>query len=233
MPKRASAAGIALGGGDRLLEGAGETADFLLLDAERRKRLDHVHAVPGHLAEDAMVVEQGHRDQLGEQAWLAALDRLPQRAGARRPRAGRTRSPTSARARAPRARPRSARRAARSARAAALRAAARAPPVPRARARAASPAPQRRPGRCRRRSSRGGPRAPSRRRRASKAERETSTAPIGTSPPDSALARQIMSGSSPQCSRARKRPVRPSPVWTSSQTNSVPASRHSRWAAAR
>ena len=30
-----------------------------------------------------------------------------------------------------------------------------------------------------------------------------------------------MSGSSPQCSSARKRPVRPRPVCTSSQTNSV------------
>ena len=36
-----------------------------------------------------------------------------------------------------------------------------------------------------------------------------------------------MSGSSPQCSSARKRPVRPSPVCTSSQTNSAPCSRHS------
>ena len=58
---------------------------------------------------------------------------------------------------------------------------------------------------------------------ASNAARETSTAPIGTSPPESALARQIMSGSSPQCSSARKRPVRPMPVCTSSQTNSAPA----------
>ena len=57
------------------------------------------------------------------------------------------------------------------------------------------------------------------------AVRETSTAPIGTRPPDSALARQTMSGSSPQCSSARKRPVRPMPVCTSSHTNSVAARR--------
>ncbi len=64
----------------------------------------------------------------------------------------------------------------------------------------------------------------------SNAARETSTAPIGTSPPDSALATHTMSGCRSQCSSARKRPVRPMPVCTSSQTNSAPASRHSRCA---
>ena len=62
---------------------------------------------------------------------------------------------------------------------------------------------------------------------------ETSTPPIGTKPPDSALATQIMSGSRPQCSSAKKRPVRPRPVWTSSQTNSVPVLAAGRWAPAR
>ena len=33
-----------------------------------------------NLAEDPVLVEQRHRDQLGEQSRLAALDRLPQRA---------------------------------------------------------------------------------------------------------------------------------------------------------
>jgi hypothetical protein len=49
-----------------------------------------------------------------------------------------------------------------------------------------------------------------------------STAPTGTWPPDNALASSRMSGSMPQCSLAMNRPVRPSPVWISSATNSVP-----------
>ena len=94
----------------------------------------------------------------------------------------------------------------------------------------ASRAPRPRRGRCRRiepwRTARSIPSNTRSKRRARRAR-----APIGTSPPDSALARQIRSGSRSQCSSARKRPVRPIPVWTSSQTNSVPASRQSRCAA--
>jgi len=60
-----------------------------------------------------------------------------------------------------------------------------------------------------------------------------STAPTGTKPPDSAFADRIMSGSTPQCSIAQNRPVRPSPVWISSATNSVPCSRHRRAASRR
>ena len=71
-----------LGGGDGFLQRAGETDDLILLDRERGQRLDHVHAMARHLAEDPVIAEQRHGDQLREEARLAALDRLPQRAPA-------------------------------------------------------------------------------------------------------------------------------------------------------
>ena len=77
--------------------------------------------VAGDLAEDAVLAEQRHDDELREEARLDALEQPVRRAGRRRAR--RTRSPTSARGRARRARRRSARPAAASARAAARRAA--------------------------------------------------------------------------------------------------------------
>src|SRR5271154_5069124 len=69
---------IALGGGDRLLQGGGETPQLGLLDGQRRQGLDHVHAMAGHLAEDAVLVEQRGDHQLREQARLARLHPLPQ-----------------------------------------------------------------------------------------------------------------------------------------------------------
>ena len=56
----------------------------------------------------------------------------------------------------------------------------------------------------------------------SKIHLRVSTAPTGTWPPDSDLDSSTMSGSMPQCSQARKRPVRPNPVWISSAMNKVP-----------
>ena len=67
----------------------------------------------------------------------------------------------------------------------------------------------------------------------SNAALETSVAPIGTKPPDSAFATHTMSGRRSQCSSARKRPVRAIPVCTSSQMNSVPVARQSSAACSR
>jgi hypothetical protein len=61
----------------------------------------------------------------------------------------------------------------------------------------------------------------------SKTGLRSSTAPTGTKPPESAFAESSMSGSTPQCSIAHMRPVRPRPVWISSATKSVPWRRHS------
>src|SRR5271155_541882 len=70
---------VAFGGGDRLLERRREAPDLLLLDHERGQHLDRVHAVARNLAEDPVLVEQRHGDELGEEAGLTPLDRLPQR----------------------------------------------------------------------------------------------------------------------------------------------------------
>ena len=189
---------------------------------QRRQRLDDVHAVAGDLAEDLVALEQRHDEQLRGEPGLRPLDRVPDGAPAPAGRACPARSPTSARGRGRRARSRSGRPAVASARAAARRVARRARRAPRARSprSVASPAaaamslpPKVEPWRT--------PRSmPSKTR--SRTAAETSTPPIGTKPPESALATQIMSGSRPQCSSAKKRPVRPRPVWTSSQTNSAP-----------
>ena len=65
---------------------------------ERRQALDDVHPVAGDLAEDPVVGEERHDDELGEDPRLHPLEHAPRRAPRRRAR--RTRSPTSARARA-------------------------------------------------------------------------------------------------------------------------------------
>ena len=111
-PKRAIARGTRSAAATTVLQGVGEAADLVFLDQQRRQRLDHVHAVTGHLAQDLVLVKQRHRDQLREQAGLGALDRIEQRApGASRGRA-QARSPTSDRGPARRAPPRDARSAA-------------------------------------------------------------------------------------------------------------------------
>ncbi len=53
-----------------------------------------------------------------------------------------------------------------------------------------------------------------------------SMAPIGT-PLARALATVMMSGSTPACSYAHSRPVRPMPVWISSRMSKAPASSQS------
>ncbi len=58
-----------------------------------------------------------------------------------------------------------------------------------------------------------------------------SVAPIGTKPPDSALATVTMSGCTPSCSKAKNLPVRPMPVCTSSQISKAPCRRNSACAA--
>ena len=45
--------------------------------------------------------------------------------------------------------------------------------------------------------------------------------------PDKAFASRIMSGCTPQCSTAKKRPVRPRPTFTSSETSRMPCLRQS------
>jgi hypothetical protein len=62
----------------------------------------------------------------------------------------------------------------------------------------------------------------------SNTSRRQATAPTGTKPPDSALASSTRSGSTPQCCDARKRPVRPIPVWISSAISNVPCLRPGR-----
>ena len=52
-------------------------------------------------------------------------------------------------------------------------------------------------------------------------------APIGM-PPPRPLASVITSGATRSCSWPNHRPVRPTPVWTSSKISSVPVSSHSR-----
>ena len=190
-----------------------------------RKRLDDVHAMARDLAEDVMLVEQRHGHELGEEAGLAALDRLPQPSEQMRRRAGRIRSPTSSPSRVRRARPRSARSVGRELQqqAPGRSARTRRPSssstrrVASAAAAARSLPPNVEPWRTARS-------MPSNTR--SKAARETSTAPIGTIPPDSALDQADQVGLQIPVLAGRHRPVRPMPVWTSSQTNSAPASRH-------
>ena len=55
----------------------------------------------------------------------------------------------------------------------------------------------------------------------------SSTAPIGR-PPASGLASVMMSGATPKCSWPHRRPVRPRPTCTSSNTSRAPASSHAR-----
>ncbi len=47
------------------------------VDDERRDRLEHVHTVPGDLAEDPVVTEERHHDQLREEPGLDPLQQLP------------------------------------------------------------------------------------------------------------------------------------------------------------
>ena len=177
---------------------------------------------PDDLGQDLVILEQRHRDELAEQALVGGLQHVPRRLAAAAISAGRTRRrssgpcralPSSARSRAPSG----------SAPAEARRRAWRRP-------RSASPTSSPRAWRCPR---------PSPDRSWQKVEPCTtarsmwlkilskmllrvSSAPTGTWPPDSDFASSTMSGSTFQCSTARKRPVRPMPVWISSATNSVP-----------
>ena len=69
--------------------------------------------------------------------------------------------------------------------------------------------------------------------RNSRRSSEKIVADMATSDPPSDLATVMMSGSTPKCSDAHQRPVRPMPVWISSRISSAPASSQICRAAAR
>src|ERR1700674_4886245 len=63
-PEAGQSRGHVLGAGEDFLERGGEAPDLILLDHQGREGLDDVHAVPGDLAADAVLVKKRHGDHL-------------------------------------------------------------------------------------------------------------------------------------------------------------------------
>src|SRR5437763_5000177 len=78
---RVATDGVLLSVPEDVTQSRHETSQLVFRCDQRWKCLDHVHVVTRDLGEDAVLAKQRDGQHLCEEAWLAALHRLPHMAG--------------------------------------------------------------------------------------------------------------------------------------------------------